>query len=60
VTKDIDALKQVNRSGFPFQLKVEGDIRAMEQSHHWSIASRELNNAILSIESQQHYGNATS
>jgi len=38
---DKDALKQVNRSGFPFQLKVEHDIRATEKVHHWSVASRE-------------------
>jgi hypothetical protein len=38
---DTNALKQVNRSGFPFQLKVEHDIRATEQRHKWSVASRE-------------------
>lgn len=41
MTKDINALKQVNRSGFPFQLKVEHDVRATEASHHWVVASRE-------------------
>lgn len=41
MTKDINALKQVNRSGFPFQLKVEHDVRATEATHHWSVASRE-------------------
>ena len=38
---DISALKQVNRSGYPFQLKVEYDIRSSEKNHHWSVASRE-------------------
>lgn len=38
---DNGALKQVNRSGFPFQLKVEHEVRSSEQSHHWSVASRE-------------------
>jgi hypothetical protein len=36
-----NALKQVNRSGFPFQLKVEDDIRSTEAKHHWSVAGRE-------------------
>ena len=36
-----DNLKQINRSGFPFQLKVEHDIRATEEIHNWSVASRE-------------------
>jgi hypothetical protein len=37
------ALKQVNRSGFPFQLKVERDVEAAHQvgMHKWSVASRE-------------------
>lgn len=38
---DNDALRQVNRSGFPFQLRVEHDVRATENVHHWSVASRE-------------------
>jgi hypothetical protein len=38
---DKDGLRQVNRSGFPFQLKVEHDVRATENMHHWSVASRE-------------------
>jgi hypothetical protein len=41
MTADKDALRQVNRSGFPFQLKVEHDVRATENMHHWSVASRE-------------------
>ena len=36
-----DDIKQVNRSGFPFQLKVEHDIRATKSEHGWSVASRE-------------------
>ena len=36
-----ETLKQLNRSGFPFQLKVEDDIRAAEQDHKWYVASRE-------------------
>jgi hypothetical protein len=40
-TTNRDSLKQINRSGFPFQLKVEHDVRATEQIHHWSIAGRE-------------------
>lgn len=42
MSKDL-ALKQVNRSGFPFQLKVERDIEAAQQIllHRWSVASRE-------------------
>ena len=34
-------LKQINKSGFPFQLRVEHEIRATEQMHNWSVASRE-------------------
>ncbi len=36
-----DTLKQFNKSGFPFQLKVENAVRATEQIHHWSVANRE-------------------
>src|SRR5262245_38478462 len=36
-----EVLKQVNRSGFPFQLKVEQEVLSTKQDHHWSIASRE-------------------
>jgi len=34
-------LKQINKSGFPFQLRVEHEIRMTEQQHGWSVASRE-------------------
>jgi len=34
---DSSALKQVNRSGYPFQLKVEYDIRSSEKNHHWCL-----------------------
>jgi hypothetical protein len=35
-------LKQLNSSGFPFQLKVEQDIRATcGKDHNWAVASRE-------------------
>lgn len=36
-----DTLKQINRSGFPFQLAVEHEIRVTESKHHWDVASRE-------------------
>jgi hypothetical protein len=35
------SFKQLNRSGFPFQLRVEEEVRASSDIHHWSIASRE-------------------
>jgi len=36
-----DTLKQINKSGFPFQLRVEHEIRLTQQEHNWSVASRE-------------------
>lgn len=36
-----ESLKQVNRSGFPFQLGVEHDIRATHEEHRWSVSSVE-------------------
>lgn len=36
-----DGLSQINRSGFPFQLRVEDEIRATRSVHQWSVASRE-------------------
>ncbi|HUM69436.1 MAG TPA: hypothetical protein PLK31_11380 [Chloroflexota bacterium] len=36
-----DTLKQINKSGFPFQLRVEHEIRLTQEKHHWSVASRE-------------------
>ena len=39
---DDEALKQLNRSGFPFQLKVEHDVReSSRKGHAWEVASRE-------------------
>lgn len=34
-------LKQINKSGFPFQLRVEKEIRNTHNQHGWSIASHE-------------------
>jgi len=31
--------KQINKSGFPFQLRVEHEIRSTQADHHWSVAS---------------------
>lgn len=39
--KQDDVLKQINKSGFPFQLRVEQEIRKTEDEHHWAVASRE-------------------
>lgn len=36
-----DALRQINKSGFPFQLRVEHEIRLTQREHNWSVASRE-------------------
>ena len=36
-----EALKQINRSGYPFQLKVESEITNTKQTHHWDVVSRE-------------------
>jgi hypothetical protein len=32
---------QINRSGFPFQLKVEQEVRSNVRNHRWEVASRE-------------------
>ena len=40
-TQEPESLKQINRSGFPFQLKVEDGVRVAENIHHWRVASRE-------------------
>lgn len=37
----LDTLKQINRSGFPFQLRVENEIRSSQNAHGWSVASHE-------------------
>ncbi|HEY3366271.1 MAG TPA: hypothetical protein VGK74_14550 [Symbiobacteriaceae bacterium] len=39
--KQDEVLKQLNRSGFPFQLRVEEEVRGSMPRHHWSVASRE-------------------
>lgn len=36
-----NTLKQINKSGFPFQLRVEHEIRLTQREHNWSVASRE-------------------
>lgn len=36
-----DTLKQINKSGFPFQLRVEHEILRTQGEHIWSVASRE-------------------
>lgn len=41
MSKPQDVLQQTVRSGFPFQLRVEEEVRATYSSHHWSVASRE-------------------
>lgn len=41
MTNQDDALKQINKSGFPFQLRIEHEIRSSYKEHQWSVASRE-------------------
>lgn len=41
MTNQDNVLKQMNRSGFPFQLRVEEEIRRTHSIHNWSVASRE-------------------
>lgn len=41
MTSQDETLKQINRSGFPFQLRVEHEILATQPEHGWSVASRE-------------------
>ena len=36
-----EILKQINKSGFPFQLRVEDEIRRTQKEHNWAVASRE-------------------
>jgi hypothetical protein len=36
-----ETIKQLNRSGFPFQLRIEHEIQSTTTQHHWEIASRE-------------------
>lgn len=41
MTKPDETLQQTARSGFPFQLRVEEEIRSTYNTHGWSVASRE-------------------
>lgn len=41
MTTNEETIKQLNRSGFPFQLRVEHEIRATQSQHGWEVASRE-------------------
>ena len=41
MTRQDEALKQVARSGFPFQLRVEDEVKSSFQKHNWSVVSRE-------------------
>lgn len=36
-----ETLKQINKSGFPFQLRIQQEIRASHSEHGWELASRE-------------------
>jgi hypothetical protein len=36
-----ETLKQINKSGFPFQLRIEHEIRTTQTQHRWEVASRE-------------------
>lgn len=36
-----ETLKQLNRSGFPFQLRIEHEIESTKKDHNWEVASRE-------------------
>jgi hypothetical protein len=36
-----EVLRQISRSGFPFQLRVEDEIRTTSSEHGWNVASRE-------------------
>ncbi|MBX3335750.1 MAG: hypothetical protein KF876_16585 [Nitrospira sp.] len=36
-----ETLKHIWKSGFPFQLRVEEEVRNTHSTHHWSIATRE-------------------
>ena len=41
MTDEEETLKQLNRSGFPFQLRIEQDIKSTNTEHHWEVATRE-------------------
>jgi hypothetical protein len=36
-----ETLKQINRSGFPFQLRIEHEIRTTQSNHGWLVTSRD-------------------
>ena len=36
-----ETLKHIWKSGFPFQLRVEDEVRSTHSTHNWSIATRE-------------------
>lgn len=38
---DVDPLRQINRSGFPFQMRVEHEIRNSVSAHGWAVESHE-------------------
>ena len=40
MTNQKETLKQINKSGFPFQLKVEHEIRRTQSEHNWLVASQ--------------------
>jgi hypothetical protein len=39
--QDEDLIKLINKSGFPFQLRVEHEIQRTKSDHKWELASRE-------------------
>ena len=41
MTDEEETLKQLNRSGFPFQLRIEQEIQSTNSEHHWQVATRE-------------------
>jgi hypothetical protein len=41
MTIQVDILKQLNRSGYPFQLRIECEVQSTQHEHGWSVASRE-------------------
>jgi hypothetical protein len=41
MTNEEETLKQLNRSGFPFQLRIEQEIQSTKSQHRWQVATRE-------------------
>lgn len=39
--RDVEALKSVNRSGFPFQLRLEHEVTSSQATHRWRVEARE-------------------